>query len=280
MKKTNITKAYKVFDPDWKCKGFQYEVGKTYTTDIEPIMCERGFHACQKVSDCFNYYQFDPNNKVAEVELFGTVLGLDSDKQCANNITIVKEVSWAEMLVLANSGIGNSGNRNSGNRNSGNSNSGNRNSGDWNSGNSNSGDWNSGDWNSGNSNSGNRNSGNRNSGDWNSGNRNSGFFNSTTPDKIRIFNKYISKEKWDNADKPYFINIVKLTEWISFNSMTDVEKKEYPNAFVCDGYLKVIDYKDAWKIAFESANENDITLLKALPGFNKNVFYEITGIKL
>ena len=69
--KKQTLRAFKVFNPDWTCKGFQYEIGKTYKIEGEPSMCESGFHACKKVSDCFSYYSFDPKNKVAEVELSG-----------------------------------------------------------------------------------------------------------------------------------------------------------------------------------------------------------------
>jgi len=200
-------KGYKVFNPDWTCRGFQYEVGKTYEEDVTPSVCNRGFHFCKQAKDCFNYYTFDPNNKVAEVIALGEVTE-DGDKCCTNKIQIVREITWEEVLTivntgkactgLCNSGIRNSGDwnsgdcnsgdwnsgdcnsglRNSGIRNSGNCNSGLRNSGDWNSGNRNSGNCNSGLRNSGNWNSGNWNSGNWNSGDWNSGNRNIGDHNS------------------------------------------------------------------------------------------------------
>ena len=187
-------KGYKVFNPDWTCRGFQFEVGKIFEEDITPVCCERGFHFCTKAYDCFKYYSFNPDNKIAEVEALGDIrTNNDDSKCCTNKIHIVREISWQEALELVNfgkactgicnngdcnsgnwnSGDWNSGNRNSGNNNSGNNNSGNNNSGDWNSG-----DWNSGDWNSGNRNSGNCNSGNWNSGDWNSGNRNNGDWNS------------------------------------------------------------------------------------------------------
>jgi hypothetical protein len=180
-------KGYKVFEPDWTCRGFQYEVGKTYEEDVTPRVCERGFHFCKKAADCFSYYPFDPKSKVAEVIALGEI-DEDEDKCCTNRIQIIREVSWEELLTIANTGDGNSGlrnsgNWNSGNRNSGNWNSGNRNSGNWNSGWHNSGDWNSGgcnsgNWNGGNWNSGDRNSGDQNSGNWNSGNWNSGDWNS------------------------------------------------------------------------------------------------------
>lgn len=47
-------KGYKVFNPDWTCRDFQYEVGKTYKHNGNIKMCGAGFHFCQKLSDCFN----------------------------------------------------------------------------------------------------------------------------------------------------------------------------------------------------------------------------------
>ena len=29
-------KGYKVFKPDWTCRGFQYSVGKTFEEDMTP----------------------------------------------------------------------------------------------------------------------------------------------------------------------------------------------------------------------------------------------------
>lgn len=115
--------GYKVFNPDWTCRGFQYEVGKTYTHEGDPKLCGVGFHFCRKVADCFRYYQFDPQNKVAEISATGRVQS-DGDKSVTDEITIIREVAWAEMLELANAGSGNSGIRNSGDYNSGNHNSG------------------------------------------------------------------------------------------------------------------------------------------------------------
>ena len=51
-------KGYKVFKSDWTCRGFQYEVGKTFKHEGNIKICGRGFHFCQKASDCFNYYDF------------------------------------------------------------------------------------------------------------------------------------------------------------------------------------------------------------------------------
>ena len=173
LKKTAI-KAYKAFDSNLTCIGFQYEVGKEYHHKGKLEMCKSGFHVCPKLVDCFNYYPFDnTKTRVAEVLVWGKVKYEDAGvKLCASNIKVVRELAWSEVLSLCNTGYGNSGNQNNGDYNRGNHNSGNHNSGDYNSG-----SCNSGDFNTGSCNTGNHNSGNQNSGDWNSGSRNSGDFN-------------------------------------------------------------------------------------------------------
>jgi hypothetical protein len=177
----------------------------------------------------------------------------------------------------------NSGNGNSGNENSGNFNSGNFNSGNGNSGNFNSGNGNSGDWNSGNRNSGNENSGNWNSGDWNSGNFNSGNFNSgsknsgylnTNQPKIRIFNKETNKNIIVFPNYFYF----SLTEWIKVEDMTDKEKKESYWYKTTEGYLRTINYKEAWKKSFEKASKEDVAKTLKLPNFDYKIFQKISGI--
>jgi len=52
-------KGFKAFNPDWTCRGFQYEVGKTYEEDVTPSVCNIGFHFCKQAKDCFNYYSFN-----------------------------------------------------------------------------------------------------------------------------------------------------------------------------------------------------------------------------
>ena len=100
-----MTKGYKVFNNDWTCRGFQYEVGKTYEEDVTPECCERGFHFCLKASDCFNYYSSDHNNKVAEVLALGELDYSTKDTKCATNkIQIVREIGWDEVQKIANLG--------------------------------------------------------------------------------------------------------------------------------------------------------------------------------
>ena len=173
-------KGYKVFNPDWTCspKGNtkQYTCPGKFEEDITPVICGHGMHFCRKASDCFDYYNFDLKNKVAEVIAYGDIVE-EGDKCCTNKLEIVREIPWQELLTIVNTGKGctgleNTGDWNTGDWNTGNRNTGNRNTGDWNTGN-----WNTGDWNTGNRNTGNRNTGNWNTGDWNTGNRNTGDWN-------------------------------------------------------------------------------------------------------
>ena len=291
--------GYKVFEPDWTCRGFQYEVGKTFEEDVTPSCCNRGFHFCKELKDCFNYYTFNPDNKVAKVIALGEIdEESDDSKCCTNKIQIVEEISWEDVLRMVNLGKGNaglcnSGNRNSGNRNSGNRNSGNRNSGDWNSGDCNSGNRNSGDWNSGDCNSGNRNSGDWNSGDWNSGNRNSGDWNKTNfsngcfnteEPKIFLFNKPSdwTYRDWLNSDARYLLNQIprNVVDWIWSDDMTDEEKEQHPEYEVVGGYLKILDESECGQLWWDSLSERYKNIIKAMPNFDKEIFEDVTGIKI
>ena len=63
-------KAYKGFNRDMTCRGFQFEEGKTYEHQGDVKLCESGFHACQDPMDCLRYY--DPRTSVYhEVEIDG-----------------------------------------------------------------------------------------------------------------------------------------------------------------------------------------------------------------
>ena len=64
-------KAYKGFNNDMTCSGFQYKEGATYTTDRAKV-CDTGFHACENPIDCLQYYE--PSKSVYhEVELGGEI---------------------------------------------------------------------------------------------------------------------------------------------------------------------------------------------------------------
>ena len=149
------------------------------------------------------------------------------------------------------------------------------NSGDWNSGYRNSGDWNSGDWNSGYGNSG-----NRNSGYGNSGNRNSGIFNTNEP-KMRSFNKESDMTYTEFRVKFGYQDIhLPLNEWRDKSNMTDEEKKSVEGWETMGGYLKTLDYKEAWAAGWAKATDEQKKWYQSFPNFDAKIFEEITGINV
>lgn len=283
-------KGYKVFNSDWTCRDKQYTCPGEFEEDVEIDVCSRGLHFCKKAADCFNYYDFDLNNHVAEVIAYGKVKE-DGDKCCTNKLEIVRELSWYEVLDIVNTGKNCTGNRNSGNCNSGdcnsgdcnsgNCNSGDRNSGDWNSGDRNSGNWNSGNWNSGDCNSGNWNSGDWNSGDWNKTNYSNGCFNTIEP-KIKLFNKEsnLTYNDWVLSDARDLLNKIptEILEWVWFDDMSEEEKEANPNAKDTNGYLKIMKPHECAQDWWDKLKDTDKKIILSIPNFDREIFKEITGI--
>ena len=293
----NEIRGFKVFNPDWTCRGFQYEVGKIFEEDVEPSCCDRGFHFCENAADCFNYYSFNPDNKVAEVIAYGDIVR-EGDKCCTNKIKIVREIPWQELLTIVNTGKSctglcntgdwntgdwNTGDWNTGNRNTGNRNTGDWNTGDWNTGNRNTGNRNTGDWNTGDWNTGDWNTGNRNTGDWNKSSFNTGCFN-TEESTIMLFNKPSewTYRDWLNSDARYLLmDIPKdVVEWVYENYMTEDEKKAHPSYKTTGGYLKILDESECAQIWWDGLSEADRNKIKSIPNFDIEIFEQCTGIKI
>mgnify|MGYP002765322648 CR=1 FL=1 len=294
-------KGYKVFNPDWTCRGFQYKVGETFVHNGNIEMCGSGFHFCRKASDCFDYYDFNSNNKVAEVEAIGLV-ETQGNKSVTDKIKIVREIEWQELLTivnegndctgLCNTGDRNTGNWNTGNWNTGNCNTGDRNTGDCNTGDCNTGNWNTGNWNTGNRNTGNcntgnrntgnRNTGDRNTGDWNSTNFSTGFFNSEQQ-PIYMFNQPTNMQRNDICDLAG-IRILNWNYedswWIYSENMSAEEKAVHPEHETTGGYLKTVGFKTACKTMWNSLDDDEKEAVKAIPNFDADVFEEITGISV
>lgn len=277
-------KGYKVFNPDWTCRDFKYEVGKTYEHDGDIKMCGAGFHFCRKASDCFDYYSFDSKNKVAEVEALG-IVETEGSKSVTNKIHIIREIPWQELLTIVNegndcTGLCNTGNWNTGNRNTGNCNTGNWNTGLCNTGDCNAGDWNTGNRNTGNWNTGNRNTGDCNTGDWNTGDWNTGFFNTVTPNLL-LFNKptKLTREEILNVKGIHILNwSYENNWWIYSQNMTDEEKAAHPEHEYTGGYLKSVSFKEACQIMWDKLTEEEKSEVKKIPNFDADVFKEITGV--
>nr|DAH91422.1 MAG TPA: hypothetical protein [Caudoviricetes sp.] len=133
MKEEQCIKGFKVFNSDWICKprpgiSKQYTCPGRFQEDGEIKVCRHGMHFCKKAADCFKNYDFNPEYRVAEVVARGEVKEFGS-KCCTNDLEIVREISWQELLEIVNTGKGCTGYGNSGNDNSGHCNSGDNNSG-------------------------------------------------------------------------------------------------------------------------------------------------------
>ena len=93
-------KAFKGFNKDLTCRGYQYEEGKEFHTERAEC-CDTGFHACEYPLDCFGYY--DPAHSVFhEVELSGEMdKSGDNTKVCATDIKIGARLSIAGLVKMA-----------------------------------------------------------------------------------------------------------------------------------------------------------------------------------
>ena len=85
--------AYKGFDENLCCKGFQYEIGKEYEQEGDIEGCRSGFHACINPFDVLNYYNVNGKNRFCEVEQTG-IIRTDSygTKQSSSKIKIKTEI--------------------------------------------------------------------------------------------------------------------------------------------------------------------------------------------
>ena len=216
--------GYKCTDQNGCCRGFKFEVGKTYTKDTpkDELECctDKVFHFCRELSAI----EKESNYKLSESRIFEVIAGdyvRSGDKYGTNSLTILREIIGEEKTNLINSG-------------------------------------------------------NCNSGDWNSGNRNSGFFNSDEP-CVRMFNK-MTKKKRSEINIPSWCYF-DLTVWVSHDTATDEEKEEHKKEIeICGGFLKTIEYKEAWKLAWDKASKEEHEKLLKLPNWNNEIFKEISGI--
>lgn len=95
-------KAYKGFNQDLTCRGFQYAEGETYTTD-KAELCRTGFHACLEPMDVFSYYHPSSGAVVHEVEVDDNVEpepGGSDSKVASRRITIGSQLDLMGMIKV------------------------------------------------------------------------------------------------------------------------------------------------------------------------------------
>ena len=73
-------KVYKATDKDMKCRGFQYELGKTAEVEGDIELCEKGLHACEMPLDVLGYYAPGDGSRYFEAELEDV-----SDEKCSDD---------------------------------------------------------------------------------------------------------------------------------------------------------------------------------------------------
>lgn len=216
--------GYKATDMNGCCRGFKFEVGKTYTKDTpkEELECctDKVFHFCRELFAIEKESEY----KLSESRLFEVIAGdyvKSGDKYGTNSLTILREIEGDEKQELINSGDGNSGK-------------------------------------------------------WNSGDGNSGFFNTNEP-FVRMFNKDTKLKKYE-IDIPLFCYF-DLTVWVSHDTATEKEKKDHNEEIkTCGGFLKTLDYKEAWRLAWNKASKEEHLEMLKLPNWDNEVFKEISGI--
>ena len=130
---------------------------------------------------------------------------------------------------------------------------------------------------------------NGNTGIFNTGDRNTGIFNSCNystgvfcnkEEKIRIFNIQSEMTMKEFLESKYYRALYsapfKLTEWVYYSE----NEKDTEDKKVLGGYLRRYTYKEACANWWENITEENKKIIMSMPNFDKEVFYDITGIEV
>lgn len=87
-------KVYKATDKDMKCRGFQYELGKTAEVEGDIELCKNGLHACEMPLDVLGYYAPGDGSRYFEAELKDASSEKHSDdtKRVGKKLTLSAEI--------------------------------------------------------------------------------------------------------------------------------------------------------------------------------------------
>jgi hypothetical protein len=93
-------KVYKGTDKDMKCRGMQYELGKTVTDDGAIRCGNKGFHSCEAPFDVLKYYPMRDGNRFFEAEAAGIIdrSGADDSKLASSELTLKAEIGLPGLI--------------------------------------------------------------------------------------------------------------------------------------------------------------------------------------
>lgn len=91
--------GYKIFQSDWSCLGYSYQVGKTNEFEGEIQMEKAGLHFCPRALDCIRYYKLDYHFKYAKVRGSNQVITV-GDKCVTNRLEILEEITYPQFMKL------------------------------------------------------------------------------------------------------------------------------------------------------------------------------------
>lgn len=96
-----IVTAYKGFNQDLTCRGYQFEIGGTYRHEGEVEACSSGFHSCEYPIDVFGYYA-PGQSRFAVVKASGQLSRHHDDSKIASATLVVEaEISMPTMISRA-----------------------------------------------------------------------------------------------------------------------------------------------------------------------------------
>lgn len=95
--------GFKGFDLNFKCRDFQFEIGKTYTVEGAARCCENGFHGCPDDLHPLTVFRFYPPGKsrYGKVVQSGDVCRREGDKAASTILTVTAEVHLPEIIQAA-----------------------------------------------------------------------------------------------------------------------------------------------------------------------------------
>ena len=106
----------------------------------------------------------------------------------------------------------------------------------------------------------------------------------TEEQKIMLFNKPSdwTYNDWLRSDARYLLNRIpkNVVKWIYSEDMTDKEKTAHPTHETTGGYLKVLNESEYGQLWWDELSDCDKQIIKNIPNFDPDIFYECTGIKV